>query len=94
MVSVGASGAIMGLFAAAFIGSFRFPSGSPDQQRMMIRSLRVLIPSLLPLATTASGMHIDYGAHLGGAISAGIVALLLLKAWPDGTPLSRARGRD
>jgi rhomboid protease GluP len=91
MVSVGASGAIMGLFAALLVFSFRLPSTTPARWHMQVRAFRVLVPSLLPLATSARGMRIDYGAHAGGALSCTVVALLLLIAWPATTRLPKFR---
>ena len=82
MISVGASGALMGLFAALFVGSFRLASGSDGRLRLQVNSLRILIPSLLPLFSTSVG-HIDYGAHFGGALSGAATAALLLKHWPQ-----------
>jgi rhomboid protease GluP len=90
VVSVGASGAIMGLFAAAFVCSFRVPAADPARHRLQILAVRVLIPSLLPLAATR-GVHVDYGAHLGGAVSGTLVGLLLLKIWPSEDRLPRLR---
>jgi rhomboid protease GluP len=82
LISVGASGALMGLFAALFVGSFRAPSGTWTRQRLQINSLRILVPSLLPLFSSSSVGRIDYGAHFGGAISGAVLAALLLKFWP------------
>lgn len=82
LISVGASGAIMGLFAALCVSSFRLASGTPARTRMQVGSARVLIPSLLPLLST-SRVHIDYGAHFGGALSGAVVAAVLLKFWPE-----------
>ena len=82
VVGVGASGGIIGLFAAVIVASFHFPSG-PLPTFLRIGAVQILVPSLLPLVgQTADGMHIDYAAHLGGAISGGAVSLVLLKAWP------------
>jgi membrane associated rhomboid family serine protease len=81
LVSVGASGAIMGLFAALCVGSFHLPSGTAARSRMQINSARVLVPSLLPLFSTSS-VHIDYGAHFGGAIGGAVITAFLLKFWP------------
>jgi rhomboid protease GluP len=81
VVSVGASGAIMAMFAAVFVGSYRVPEGAA-RSRIQVRSFRVLIPSLLPLATTAGAIRIDYGAHIGGALTGLLAGLLLLRAWP------------
>jgi membrane associated rhomboid family serine protease len=82
LISVGASGALMGLFAALCVSSFRLASGNPARVRMQVSSARILVPSLLPLFSTSS-VHIDYGAHFGGAISGAVVAALLLKFWPE-----------
>lgn len=82
LISVGASGALMGLFAALCVSSFRLPSGTPARSRMQINSARVLVPSLLPVFSTSS-VHIDYGAHFGGALSGAVVAAFLLKFWPE-----------
>ena len=77
ILSVGASGAIMGLFAAGLIYSFKLPVYAKSRiQRSLIQ---VLIPSLLPIF---SMLKIDYAAHLGGALTGCFIAgihLLLLK---------------
>jgi rhomboid protease GluP len=91
MISVGASGALMGLFAALFVGSFRHASGSDGRVRLQVNSLRVLIPSLLPLFSWTSIGHIDYGAHFGGALSGAAMAALLLKHWPQTARLPQLR---
>jgi rhomboid protease GluP len=80
VVSVGASGAIMGLLGAALVVSFRIPSG---QERINIQMGvgRMLIPSLIPLATHRSGGSIDYGAHIGGAIAGALAALAIFSSW-------------
>jgi membrane associated rhomboid family serine protease len=82
LISVGASGALMGLFAALCVSSFRLPSGTPARWRMQVDSARVLVPSLLPVFSTSS-VHIDYGAHFEGALSGALVAAFLLKFWPE-----------
>jgi rhomboid protease GluP len=87
VTSVGASGAIMGLFAAAFTSSFRLPAGSKARWWAQMGSIRVLVPSLLPLATATSGAATDYGAHFGGAVSGVLLALLLVRKWPMGAAL-------
>jgi Uncharacterized membrane protein (homolog of Drosophila rhomboid) len=79
-VSVGASGAIMGLLAAAYVCSFRYQSGVMRTQIQMT-TLQVLIPSLLPLAVSRTGQHVDFAAHLGGALSGALVGLIMLKTW-------------
>ncbi|KEA07535.1 rhomboid family intramembrane serine protease [Agrobacterium rhizogenes] len=89
LVGVGASGGIVGLFAAAIVLSFHFRSDSlPTLLR--IRAIQILIPSLMPFMTRArDNMQIDYAAHLGGAVAGGAMALMLLAAWPRVRPHPR-----
>jgi len=89
IVSVGASGAIMALIAATYILSFRLPPGTGGRTSLQTSMMQILIPSLLPLAT--SHMKVDVAAHIGGAISGGIMGYLLLKAWSRTAPLPGAR---
>ena len=91
LVSVGASGALMGLFAALFVASFRYASGTASRTRLQFNSLRILIPSLLPFLQTSSVEHIDYGAHIGGTLSGAALALVLLKCWPEGARIPQFR---
>ncbi len=91
VISVGASGALMGLFAALFISSFRLTAGTSQRHALQFNSLRVLVPSLLPLFSTGSVLHIDYGAHFGGAIAGAAVALPLLKFWPEAVRIPQLR---
>ncbi|MGO9174376.1 MAG: rhomboid family intramembrane serine protease [Rhodomicrobium sp.] len=81
IVSVGASGAIMGLFAAAFAVSYRYPTASPMRSFLQSGSLRVLIPSMLPLFDGLFGQRIDYAAHLGGAIGGVALGVVLVAVW-------------
>jgi rhomboid protease GluP len=87
VVSVGASGAIVGLLAAAFVCSFMFES-EQLRRRMRKVSLRFLVPSLLPalLPLSASGAQVDYGAHIGGAIAGAAMGFVLSEIWPEITP--------
>jgi len=80
VVSVGASGAIMGLCAAAFVCSFRYPSGTGRMQIQMAM-LQVLVPALIPIALTRTGAHIDFGAHLGGALTGLVLGFAMLRTW-------------
>ena len=86
LVSVGASGAIMGLLAAAFAVAFRLPQGA-ERMSVQMRIAQILIPSLLPLFAHRAGMQIDYGAHLGGAIVGGVVGYGLMRSWPRADPV-------
>jgi rhomboid protease GluP len=85
IVSVGASGAIMGLLAAGFVQSYRLPRGAPRTQ-VQIGMLQMLVPSLIPLATSLTGEHVDFAAHLGGALAGGAAGFVLLKLWPPRFP--------
>jgi rhomboid protease GluP len=87
LISVGASGAIMGLFAAAFAVSFRYPTGSPMRGFLQSGSLRVLIPSMLPLFDGLFGQKVDYAAHLGGAAGGIALGLVLVGVWAREAPL-------
>jgi rhomboid protease GluP len=79
LITVGASGAIMALLAALFVLSF-------DNQvvtntgRLQRWTLFLLVPSLLPAAT---GTHVDVSAHLGGAITGGVLGYFLQIAWDE-----------
>jgi len=83
VTAVGASGALMGLFAATFVSGFRLQRGTPDRLRLQVNSLLFLVPSLLPLISSASTAHIGYGAHFGGAVAGAAITALLLKFWPE-----------
>jgi membrane associated rhomboid family serine protease len=50
LISVGASGALMGIFAALLVSSFRLPKRTATRRRLQMNSLRVLVPSLVPRA--------------------------------------------
>jgi len=91
VISVGASGAIMGLLAAALVSTFRLPD---EGQRvdMQMALARILIPSLIPLAMhRGEGGSIDYAAHVGGALVGGVVGVLLLRTWRLTDPVPRFR---
>jgi rhomboid protease GluP len=85
VVSVGASGAIMGLLAAAFVCSFRYPAGVMRTQIQML-TIQILIPSLIPLVLSRTGQHIDFASHVGGALSGTLAGLVMLKTWDPASP--------
>ena len=89
IVSVGASGAIMALFAALYVFSFRL--GEADRKTVQHRALGILIPSLLPLAHGLNGPAVDYGAHFGGVIAGAIASAALLMVWRKGSALPPLR---
>jgi rhomboid protease GluP len=88
IVSVGASGAILGLFAAILVASLHFPPGN-IRNRLRGWAMGVLILSLLPLAKFTPGARTDYGAHFGGALGGAAVAVVMLNVWSRGEALPR-----
>jgi rhomboid protease GluP len=88
VVSVGASGGIMAMLVALFVVSFRMPPGR-FKLATQIQSARVAIPALVPISRGAAALHVDYGAHFGGALFGVAVGLFLLLNWRDDAPLPR-----
>lgn len=86
MVSVGASGAIMALLAAAFVCSFRLPMGR-ERTATQMNLTWLLVPALLPLAHSAHGQSIDVAAHVGGALTGAAMGWVLGRVWPRSSPL-------
>ncbi|HZV19916.1 MAG TPA: rhomboid family intramembrane serine protease [Hyphomicrobiales bacterium] len=82
VVSVGASGAIMGLFAGALALSFRYDWDTKRSKNLRSGAWMVLIPSLIP---TLSGKT-DIASHFGGTIAGGVIGLVLLALWRDEEP--------
>ena len=80
IVAVGASGAIMGLFAAMLVISRHFPPGA-IRTGLQMNAIYVLIPSLLPLAGALQGHKVDYAAHFGGAIGGAATGFVMLTVW-------------
>lgn len=74
-VTVGASGAIMGLFAAMVVVALRYPSQRPALSA-------ALLPIVLTLVNGFATPGISNGAHIGGAI-AGLVAAYLVGIDPE-----------
>lgn len=85
-VSVGASGAIMAMLAALLLASLRMPAGA-TRTNVQVQAARTAIPALVPFGHGASAVHVDYGAHLGGALVGGVLGFLLLRSWRDHLPL-------
>jgi hypothetical protein len=85
-VAVGASGAVMGVVAAAtVIGLVR------RRREFGIEAVRLLISVLIPTLGTAvwggaAAAHVDHFAHFGGAIGGVLMALALLGVWSKADP--------
>jgi rhomboid protease GluP len=82
LVTVGASGAITGLLGATLVCSFADAAGEKHALRMRWISGRLLLSSLIPVAARG-GMHIDYSAHIGGAVAGGLAGFALQAFWPE-----------
>jgi rhomboid protease GluP len=78
LVSVGASGAVMGLFATLLVLAFHFPKGA-DRTALLMNSIYVLVASMVPV--TSGGGKVDIAAHAGGALGGFVVGGLLLAIW-------------
>jgi rhomboid protease GluP len=76
VVSVGASGGVMGIYSAALvIANWRI---SPEYRKNLnIIFLQSMVPSLIPLSR-----YVDYHAHFGGALGGAIMGFLVLSNWP------------
>ena len=86
--SVGASGAILALFAAGLIVSFRMAPG-PTRWLVQANYIGTVITSVVPLAATAGAETVNYAAHIGGALVGAAVGVLLLCSWPRANRLPR-----
>lgn len=93
-VSVGASGGIMGLLAAALVLSMRIQE-RPLQSNVRSRLISPCVATLLPIVPRVGawifGLElkpdgIDHGAHLGGALMGILLGVALLSAWPPFEP--------
>lgn len=78
IVAIGASGAIMGLFGAAFICSFHVEAHE-GRARAQWRIMRWSLPSLIPTA----GSTTNYIAHAGGATTGVLIGFVILALWPE-----------
>ena len=78
-LSVGASGAIVGLLGSAMVLSLHAASYD-RRKKIWVMCFRVGVPALLPTASVTAH-HIDYSAHTGGAMVGMALGYLLLIAW-------------
>ena len=82
LVSVGASGGIMGLFAAMLAVSTHY-TNPQVRASLQKRAFGVLIPSMLPLASALHSGKVDFAAHIAGAGGGIVVGLLLVGLWRE-----------
>ncbi len=90
--SVGASGALMAVFAAILVIGFRVPRRSALRHSLHVLALWMMVPAILPYFLGRTGDHIDYAAHLGGALTGAAMGLVLLDLWPQGERIPRRAG--
>lgn len=91
-ISVGASGALMAMFAAILVIGFREPRTSRLRHSLHVLALWMMIPALLPYFLGRVGDHVAYAAHLGGALAGTAMGLILLDLWPHGERIPLRRG--
>jgi rhomboid protease GluP len=80
-LSIGASGGILGLFAAKLVVAYmHYDEDSKERRQLVAGSVRVVILSLLP-SFSADGPAIDLAAHWGGAMAGTVFAFVLAWHW-------------
>jgi membrane associated rhomboid family serine protease len=81
LVSIGASGAIMALFAATYITSFR---RAEDENRKKLQKglVQILVLSLIPFIGIGGG-RIDIAGHLGGMVAGLLMGAFLYFTWDE-----------
>jgi rhomboid protease GluP len=79
-ITVGASGAIMALFAAMMVVSAHFPAGA-GRSRLQIRAIWVLTAELLTLTGIPRGQSVDLANLFGGTIGGLLMGLAMLLVW-------------
>ena len=91
LLSVGASGAILGLFGAQVVIAYlRVPKGKLRSQ-LTDRAWQILFPTLAAFTTASDGSRLDFAAHLGGTITGLVAGALLTLLWPSGVGRPRAQ---
>lgn len=90
LIDVGASGAIMALFATAYVVSFHY-RGSPWQSRLQGRAVGILGPAIFHFGRNDGSLQINIAAHVGGAAAGLAVGWFLLRHWPRDAPHPRSR---
>ncbi len=82
VVSAGASGALMGMAAAALVGRLVLPPDVLAEHDVPAKALGQVV--LISLAQGFMGNGVDNAAHIGGFLAGAVLALPLMKAreWP------------
>ena len=84
VISVGASGAVLGLFAAAFALAWRI---RPGRQRYWFLAWPLVVcpAAVVPGVKLPDGLMVDIPDHVGGELAGLLVGLLVVLAWRHGT---------
>ena len=81
-VTIGASGAILGVFAAQCVLAYAcYPDESPLRRGLANRAWSVLLPTLLSFGTGRDGSSLSIAAHFGGAITGALLGLVFAIFW-------------
>ena len=83
LVTVGASGAVLGLFAMAFPLAWRAPSG-PPRYWLLAWPIVSCIPAVLPGVPLPGGWAVDRADHAGGEVAGLVLGLVVVAAWWNG----------
>lgn len=82
IVSAGASGAILGLFGEQVVVAYgRFEKGDASRKSLSDTAWRILIPTLASYTYGSGGARLDFGAHLGGALTGAAACGALVVLW-------------
>ncbi|WP_188079916.1 rhomboid family intramembrane serine protease [Neorhizobium sp. P12A] len=88
-VTVGASGGVVGVFAAVLILMFHYPR-HPAVRALQLVTVVLIAPSLLPfLDQHLPEFPVEYAGHYGGAVAGALLACLVLLIWPQDKPHPR-----
>ena len=82
MITVGASGAVLGLFAAGFALAWRDPEGRRDW--LQAWAVAVCLPALMPGVKLPDGTLVDVADHAGGEAAGLLIGIALVLWWRDG----------
>ncbi len=90
IVSVGASGAILGLLGGAMLISTRLRV-KHQRESLNLSALQMAIASLIPAGGSHVGTSVNYAAHAGGLVGGLLAGLAILALWPKHLPRPEPR---
>lgn len=83
MISVGASGAVLGLYAAALALAWRVPAGRA-RSWLLAWPIVVCLPALVPVVKLPDGLMVDVADHAGGEAAGLLLGIAVVLAWRGG----------